>query len=152
MPSKVLKDVGIWIDGRDYSGVTNEVSGPELTVDTPENTTFRPAGGYRTMATGGLKASALSMGGFFDSALANDAEHFDSLATKNIVTLAPAGVTPGEVAYVVPVTTSAHSLGGSVGDLEAFSYAAVGNAEVYRAQVFDVREGVTADNVTALSD
>ena len=27
MASKVLKDVGIWIDGRDYSGVTNEVSG-----------------------------------------------------------------------------------------------------------------------------
>ena len=95
------------------------------------------------MATGGLKASALSMGGFFNSALANDAEHFDSLATKNIVTLAPAGVSAGEVAYVVPVTTSAHSLGGSVGDLEAFSYAAVGNAEVYRARVFDVREDVS---------
>lgn len=141
MASTVLKDVGIWIDGRDFSGVTNEVSGPELSVDTPEDTTFRPAGGYRTFATGGLKASALSMGGFFDGALSNDAAHFDALATQNTVMLTPAGVSAGEVAYVVPVTTSAHSLGGSVGDLEAFSYAAAGREVVHRASILDVRTG-----------
>ena len=57
----------------------------------------------------------------------------------------PAGMSAGDVAYIVPITVSGHQLGGSIGDLLAFTYAAQGDGQPYRVQVFDVREGVAAD-------
>ena len=53
----------------------------------------------------------------------------------------------GDVAWIVPVAVSAHALSGSVGELEAFAYAAEGDGPTVRAQVLDIREGV--DSVTA---
>ena len=62
--------------------------------------------------------------------------------------VAGAGMNAGAVAYIVPVAVSSHQLSGSIGDLLAFTYAAVGDGPAYRAQVFDIREGVTADETT----
>ena len=45
LPEQVLKDVGIWIAGRSYAGVSNSVS-LETSADTPESTNF--AGEFRT--------------------------------------------------------------------------------------------------------
>ena len=60
----------------------------------------------------------------------------------------PAGMDAGDVAYVVPVAVSSHQLAASIGELLAFTYAAVGDGRLTRAQVFDIRENVTSDNVT----
>ena len=58
----------------------------------------------------------------------------------------PAGQAGGDVAYIVPVAVSAHSpLGGGVGELAAWTYAAEGDGPAFRAHVLDIREGVTAD-------
>ena len=40
MPEQVLIDVGIWIEGVSYAGVSNSV-GVEVSVDTPEKTVFK---------------------------------------------------------------------------------------------------------------
>ena len=95
-----------------------------------------------------LKQAAFTLEGFYD-ALVSDAALFASLANKRSVMVAPDGKAAGDVAYIVPVTVSAQSpLTGSVGDLATFSYASEGDGATVRAQVFDVREGLTSDNVT----
>ena len=39
MPEQILKNVGIWIDGRNLAGVSNAV-GITLEADAPESTSF----------------------------------------------------------------------------------------------------------------
>ena len=100
--------------------------------------------GWRTRAPGGLKNSDFSLEGFFNT-VGHDASQFASLGKEEVVMVVPAGMAAGNVAYIVPVDVSGHQLGGSVGDLLAFTYAGEGDGQPYRAQVLDVREGVTAD-------
>ena len=144
MAKQVLTDVGIWIGGVAYDFVSNAVS-LEATADAPESTTFRN-GGWRDRAEGGLKTCAFTLSGYVDTE-GPGAESFESLADDRDVMVAPeATMAPGDVAYVIPVTISSHSpLSGSIGDLAAFAYAAEGDGQPYRAQVLDIREGVTAD-------
>ena len=144
MAEQTLKDVGIWIEGVSYAGVSNSVS-LDLSADTPESTVFK--GEWRRRAEGGLKTTAFSLEGFFHTD-GPDAEQFDSLADERSVMIVPAGQDAGDVAYVVPVAVSGHELGASIGELLAFTYAAEGDGRPFRAQVFDIREGVTSDNVT----
>ena len=122
-------------------------------ADAPESTTFADAKAHlhRTRAAGGLKGATFSLAGFVDTSYpAQELARFESLGTEKSVMVVPDGEDPGDVAYVIPVAVTAHSpLQGSIGDLAAFAYAAEGDGRVVRAQVFDVREGVTADNVTA---
>ena len=148
MAEQVLTDVGIWIAGVSYAGVSNSV-GVKVSADTPEKTIFK--GGWRTRAEGGLKTSAFSLEGFFDDAGPDEAQ-FASLGTERSVMVVPAGMASGDVAYIVPVAVSGHQLSGSVGDLLAFTYAAEGDGQAYRAQVMDIREGLTADAVTPRLD
>ena len=146
MAEQVLKDVGIWIDGVDYAGVSNSV-GIDLTAAAPVSTRFK--GGWVRRAAGGLKTAALSMEGFLDTD-GPGAAQYASLGTEKSVMIVPAGQVAGDVAFIVPVAVSAHSpLGGGVGELAAWTYAAEGDGPASRAQVLDIREGVTADNVTA---
>ena len=145
MAEQTLKDVGIWIAGRSYAGVSNSVS-LETSADTPESTNF--AGEFRTRAEGGLKTSALSLEGFFHTD-GPDAEQFASLGNERSVMIVPAGQVAGDLAYVVPVAVSAHSpLTGSIGELAAFSYAAEGDGQPFRAQVLDIRENLQSNTVT----
>ena len=54
------------------------------------------------------------------------------------------------MAFIVPITVSGHALSGSGwGALFAFAYAGEGDGPAVRAQVFDIRENETSDNVTA---
>ena len=62
--------------------------------------------------------------------------------------VAPDGQQAGDTAYVIPVVESGYAQSGEIGELLAYVFGGQGDGEVYRAQVFDVREGVTADNVT----
>ena len=145
MAEQTLKDVGIWIAGRSYAGVSNSVS-LETSADTPESTNF--AGEFRTRAEGGLKTSALSLEGFFHTD-GPDAEQFASLGDERSVMIVPAGQVAGDLAFVVPVAVSAHSpLTGSIGELAAFSYAAEGDGQPFRAQVLDIRENLQSNTVT----
>ena len=147
MAAQTLTNVGIWIAGIDYSGVSNTISG-EFAADAPEATHFRPPGGYRVRVAGGLKTSSFSFDGYVDDA-SPAVELWEDLAGEESVMVVPAGFNAGDLAYVIPVTVSAHMpIGASIGDLAALSYASEGNGQPDRARVFDVREGVTAD-VTA---
>ena len=148
MAEQTLKDVGIWIEGVSYAGVSNSVS-LDLSADTPEATVFK--GEWRRRAEGGLKTTAFSLEGFFHTD-GPDADQFDSLADERSVMIVPAGQDPGDLAYVVPVAVSGHELGGSIGELLAFTYAAEGDGQAYRAQVMDVREGLTSDATTPRLD
>ena len=139
MAEQVLTDVGIWIAGVSYAGVSNSV-GIEVSADTPEKTVFKDE--WRTRAEGGLKTSKFSLDGFFDTVITDEAQ-FASLGTERNVMVVPAGMTPGALAYIVPVTVSGHKLSGSVGDLLAFTYASEGDGQAYRAQVMDIRDSLT---------
>ena len=146
MPTVILKDVGVWIDGLSYAGVSNAIS-LEVSAKVPEKTVFK--GEWRTRAEGGLKSSTFSLDGFFDD---TDADQFASLGNERSVLAVPDGELAGDVAWVVPVAASGHALSGSIGDLLAFAYAAEGDGQTYRAQVFDIRENVSVDVTTPRLD
>ena len=137
----VLKNVGIWIEGIDIAGVSNSVGLP-VTAATPESTTFKNDG-WMDHEAGGLKSSAISYAGYVPLSDI-DREMFESLATKGISTIAPIGNAPGNVAYVVPYVESEFAQSGAIGELLAFTFSAAGDNAPYRAQVFDVREGIAA--------
>ena len=142
MPPLVLKDVGIWISGLSFAGVSNSVS-LEVSADTPDATVFGEE--WMEYAEGGLKSSAFSLEGFYDSL---DAAQFESLGEERSAMAVPAGQSPGDVAFVVPIIASGHALSGSVGELFAFAYAAEGDGSARRAQVMDIQEGVSADDTS----
>ena len=146
MPEQVLTDVGIWIDGLAYAFVSNSVSF-EGSADAPEKTTFK--GEWRRRAAGGLKTASFSLDGFVDTA-GPDAERFEALGDGQSVMVVPAGETPGELAYIIPVTVSAHTpLAGAVGDLATFSYAGEGDGQPARAQVVEIRENIHANHTSS---
>ena len=137
--------MGIWIEGVSYAGVSNSVS-LDLSADTPEATVFK--GEWRRRAEGGLKTTAFSLEGFFHTD-GPDADQFDSLADERSVMIVPAGQDPGDLAYVVPVAVSGHELGGSIGELVAFTYAAEGDGKPFRARVLEIRENIHASHTSA---
>ena len=145
MAAQILKNVGVWISGQSFAGVSNSVE-VTATAETPESTTLE-SNGWRDFEEGGLKTATFALGGFVDTTDADD-DLFASLGDDRSVLVVPAGKLAGDLAYVVPVTASGHSESGSIGDLFGFAYAAQGDGELVRAQVFDVREDVTSDNVT----
>ena len=144
MPEQVLKNVGIWIDGRNMAGVSNAV-GATLEAEAPESTSF--ADDWRTRSEGGLKTAGLSLEGWYDRGEI-DAAQFNSIGNDGSAMIAPAGQTAGDVAYVVPYAANAWEPGASVGELMAFTFAGEGDGEPVRAQVFDVREDASADDTT----
>ena len=145
MARHVLKDVGIWIEGLDFAGVSNSV-GIELSADTPEDTVFA-SGEWRSYAEGGLKTDTLTLEGLYDTT-GPDADIFDSLGKEESAMVVPDGQFPGDVAHIVPIVVSGYTpLSGSVGDLAAISYAAQGDKMPFRAQVMDVRDGVNSVTV-----
>ena len=141
MPEQILKNVGIWIDGRNLAGVSNAV-GITLEVEAPESTSF--ADEWRSRSEGGLKTAGLSLEGWYDRGDI-DLAQFESLGNDGSAMIAPAGQTAGDVAYVVPYAANAWEPGASIGELMAFTFAGEGDGEVVRAQVFDIREGVGVD-------
>ena len=98
MPEQVLKNVGIWIDGRNMAGVSNSV-GITLEAEAPESTSF--ADEWRTRSEGGLKTAGLSLEGWYDRGEIDRAQ-FNSIGEDGSAMIAPAGQTAGPVAYVVP--------------------------------------------------
>ena len=149
MAKLVLTDVGIWIEGDSYAGVSNSV-GVDTTADAPESTNFE-SGKWRDYEEGGLKVSSLSLGGFFD-AEETDKQQFESLGKERSVLIVPDGKNPGDVARVVPVVASAHGISGSIGDLVGFAYAAQGDGRPLRAFVMDIRSGIDSDVDQARQD
>lgn len=142
----VLTNVGIWVDGLKMSGVSNSVN-LGLEAETPEDTTFENDG-WKSRAEGGLKSSAFSMNGFLDLGSGLDEAQFDDLGDDGLATIAPAGRTYGDLAYIVPFVESQFTPSGAIGELLAFAFASEGDGEPYRAQVFDVREDVAAPATT----
>ena len=82
-------------------------------------------------------------------AIDTDEAAFTGLSNARSIMVAPDGQQAGDTAYVIPVVESGYAQSGEIGELLAYVFGGQGDGEVYRAQVFDVREGVTADNVTA---
>ena len=144
--SPILKDTGLWIAGFDFAGVTNEVN---LSVAAEAPNADVIANLWKTFEEGGTKEASFGLQGFYGR---TDAEQFLSLGNEHSAMLTPAGRTPGEVAYIVPIINSGYEPSGSIGEIIAMSYAAIGTGETYRAQVFDIRDNVTANVTTARLD
>ena len=149
MPKQTLTDVGIWIQGDSYAGVSNSI-GLDLTADAPESTNFASRR-HREFEAGGLKTSTFSLEGFFD-AEETDEQQFDSLGNERSVMVVPAGMDPGDVAHLAPIEASAHALSGSIGDLFAFTYAGQGDGRPFRAVVMDIRDGIDSNVDQARQD
>ena len=92
MPEQILKNVGIWIDGRNLAGVSNAV-GLTLEAEAPESTSFA-ADEWRTRSEGGLKTAGLSLEGWYDRGDI-DLAQFESIGNDGSAMLAPAGQTAG---------------------------------------------------------
>ena len=134
----VLKNAGLWIGGYDFAGVTNEVNLSAGAVAQEADVIANDWKDYEP----GLLFSSMSLQGLFRN---TDAKQFSSIAQEEMMLVVPAGQAPGGVGYVVPFIASGHELAGSIGELLAFSYATQGKGEMFRAQVMDIRKGVTAD-------
>ena len=145
MPDRVLTDAGIWISGYDLAGVSNSVT-LNASVNLLDRSTFADEGWTKRAA--GLKTSSFALSGFFDTD-GPDEEQFNSLGAERSVLVVPAEMTPGAVAWVVPVAVSAHETAGSIGELIAFSYAAEGDGKPSRAQVVEIRENVRNNHTSA---
>lgn len=145
MAKTVLADVGVWIAGESYAGVSNGVT-LDASATAVEATTI---GDEWREFLGGLSSSAFSLEGFFDD---RDEDQFDSVAAARSVMVVPDEMDPGDVAYIVPVTVSAHNLSGSVGEMFAFSYASQGDGRPFRGRVMDIREGLDAGVNQTLQD
>ena len=146
MARHVLTDVGIWIEGLDFAGVSNSV-GIEMAADTPEDTVFA-SGEWKSFAEGGLKTDTLTLEGFYDTT-GPDADIFDSLGNEESAMVVPDGQSPGDVAHIVPIVVSGYTpLSGSVGDLAAIAYAAQGDKMPFRAQVLEIRENIHSNHTS----
>ena len=142
--ARPLINVNAYMDGLDVSGVSNSVDIP-VTAEAPESTVFNSE--WRTREEGGLKMTAFSLEGYYD-AEATDTEQFEALGDKATITVMPDGIEYGDVGYIVPSSVVAYTPSGSVGELMAFTFAGEGDGIAHRAQVLDVRAGVTAAATT----
>lgn len=140
MAERTLLDVGIWIQGHNFAGVSNQCTF-NVNADLKEIKVFDE--GFMRRASG-LKSSAFSLQGYFDTE-GPDEFQFNSLGNEREALLAPEGDDTGDLAFVVPIAVSAHELGAEVGELLTFSYAAEGDGEPLRGQVMDVRNDITAN-------
>lgn len=137
--AQTLKNIGIWADGVDFAGVSNSVT-LDLTNAVQDTPNFASAWMNRV---GGLNDSSMSLEGYVDSTF--DEQLFDALGTTDSYMLVPAGKDPGDLAYIVPVSSTSHSIGGAVGEVFGYSMAGQGDGTPFRAQVMDIREGITAN-------
>ena len=143
MAQKVLTNVGVWIDGHDFAGVSNKAEF-ELSADAPDSTPYKNSSRRRT--AGGLKTFPFSLEGFHDIGVI-DAFQLNSLGGPGNVLLVPDGENPGDPCYVLPLQVTGFAPVGTIGELMTYAYAGEGRGMPYRAQVLDIRDGVSADTV-----
>ena len=111
--------------GYDFTTDSNQLA---LNVDVAQldKTTF---GDTWTEFAGGLRSSAFSMGGFFQSAAdqAPDPQAFNGLGVADRVFTFGPDNTEGQTAYLWQAMKSQYTLGGQVGDLAPFTLQAGGS-------------------------
>lgn len=136
MASIVLTDCALLLDQYDLSGDHNAMS---IQVDRAavENTTFGSSS--RTYLPGLMDAS-FSHNGYSQSdgtSAVEDVLSFDDFASQSIrtMTVVPAGLTAGNVAYTFRSVQADLSLGGSIGDVYAFSVSGNSTSDVGRVTI-----------------
>jgi hypothetical protein len=139
MPSQVITNVRLIVDGRDLSGQLNAVA-IEYGADALESTTF--GSGTRTHQ-GGLKTTAMSHQGYW--AAADDAHVFARVGPQATVTVGPDGTASGALAYFEQMMHSTYEPGpGAVGELIPFSFSAEAAGPLVRGLVLAPPVAVTA--------
>lgn len=115
MASQVLTNTKVWVDQYDVSGQLNAVA-VEYGVDALDDTTF---GDDTRSNNGGLKTTSMSHEGYW--AAGTDAALFSKIGGSTVVTIAGAGSTIGDDAYLAQTLTTTYSPGAAIGELLAFS-------------------------------
>jgi len=139
-----LTNVFAHLAGYDFTGDSNQAA-IETEAEALDATPFGL--GWKSMV-GGLKSSAFSMAGFWQSAASQavDPEAFAGLGVADrVLTFGPSQV-EGDPAYMLQAVQSSYSLGGDVGAVMPFSLAASGSngAGTVRGKLTKARGNVTA--------
>ena len=128
MAELVLKDVGIFVDGRDLSGDHNALT-LTGTPDILDKTTF---GSTWRKKVAGLKTVEFNAQGFTNVAK-SDPEYGADIASTGVVTITPTGGAVGEPAYMFQSIESNYSPfnSGAVGELCPFDVTLTGAGEEF---------------------
>lgn len=155
MATFALTDAQIFSAGRDYTGVSNQVSW-EVNADELDDTTF---GDTARSRKAGLKDFTMSFSGFRDDAVAGyDQDQYvriiDFLGAQQHLVSTAVEATAGSVAYFGRARQLNYQQNGSIGDLAGFSGQSSGSNGVgaVRGQLLfpkgDVSGAANGSNVT----
>lgn len=136
----VLKDCGIWIDGRDFAADFSEVN--LALASTPGEVTNFASGGWMENIEG-LASHTFGFNGFYD-AESGDRQLFEGNGSHGDHLVAPAGDAFGRVAYVLGGVRTSYSIGDAVGSVFPAAVAAQGSLIPHRAKMFSTLDGVSA--------
>ena len=147
MPKIALVDAFVYVDGFDFTGVSNSANlTPE--VDQLDSTTFGGSGWKEV--SGGLKTSSFEGAGYFEQLdKAVDKELFDALGSSEKLAMFGASEVATQPGYMWRGTQAAYNLGGAIGELAAWNMT-LGGADRYgviRGQLAKARGSHSATGV-----
>lgn len=149
MAAFVLINAKIMHDGRDLSGILNQItlnSEAELAESTAFGDTFR-----KRLA--GLFDTSMDMQGWWDSVSATDsadADLFSKLGgVKRLISLSGEGGTVGDIGYSFEADEVNYNPGAALGEVFAFNLTAQGSSRLLRGQVLENATRTVTANGTA---
>ncbi len=147
MPKIALVDAFVYVDGFDFTGLTNSAT---LTpdVDTLDSTTFG-GGGWKEVS-GGLKTTQFESAGFFEKLdKAVDKELYDALGASGKLAMFGASEVATQPGYMWRGAQSTYNVGGAVGELAAWNMTLAGADRygVIRGQLAKPRGSQSATGV-----
>jgi len=142
MASQVLKNVSIWVDGYDASGNMNALAleyAAESLQSTPIEQTTR-------VKAGGLKNTRMTHSGFWSAG--HDAVAFETIGANMPVTIASAGSSTGDLAYLTQTLNAAYKPKLTVGSLAGFTLELEAAGELTRGVVLANEDTTLASGST----
>lgn len=142
MATFALTSVGLYVDGYDVSGDTNQLS-LESTAQELDVTTFGSGGSVARIA--GLTDTAFSHQGFVDlTDNGIDEQAFANVTGIKPVTICPTGGADGETAFIFQSLQTQYNPGASVGEVYAFTVSGAGTAPLAGGKVLATKSAKTA--------
>lgn len=151
MPFRHGKNTGVLVDAGNLSAFFNEASASQ-DVETAETTTF---GSSAKTYIVGLKDGTMSISGMFDGdANAVDAQVSATLGTDaaDFVTVAPDGLTIGNIAFSCQARLTSYEISSPVGDVVSASLSVQADGGIDRGVLLAAVTAVTTSSTGAAQD
>jgi len=149
MASFILTNAKVLYNGRDLSGILNQIA-LSNEVDIQESTTFGAT--YKTRLAG-LFSPSMNLNGYWESASGTDSADSDLFGTFGqgpaLISVSPQGASLGDVSYSMQVEQATYNPGASLGEIFAFSLAVQGTGKLLRGTVMEFGTFTASGNGTS---